>query len=94
MSVNISEKDIVLGLLPFFHIYGMIVVTHASLRSGATLVTLPSFEPVSFLETIQNHHVTWAPLVPPLVNFLAKHPMVDDYDLSGLLSAFSGNFLA
>lgn len=34
--------------------------------------------------------VTTLPLVPPLVQFLTKHPMVDKFDLSSLQSLSSG----
>jgi acyl-CoA synthetase (AMP-forming)/AMP-acid ligase II len=67
----------VLGLLPMYHVFGMLVVLHGALFSGATLVTLPKFEPESFLHTMHAHQITYAHLVPPLVNFLAKHPSVE-----------------
>ena len=48
------------------------------------MVMLPKFEPVSFLETIANHKLGLLPLVPPLVLFLNKHPMVKNYDLTNV----------
>lgn len=60
------------------------------IRIGATVVTMPKFDPVPFLETLQKYKVTYAPLVPPLINFLARHPAVAGYDLSALRVIFSG----
>ena len=73
-----------LGLLPFFHIYGMMGVLISALWQGAKVVTLPKFDPALFLSTIQKYNVTVANLVPPLILFLAKHPDVDKFDLSSL----------
>ncbi|XP_052868111.1 uncharacterized protein LOC128274066 [Anopheles cruzii] len=77
-------EQIALGLLPFFHAYGYMVVLH-SLMNQRKIVSLPKFEPTLFLSTIQKYRVTVASLAPPLLVFLAKHPLVDKYDLSSLL---------
>lgn len=90
MSLGYEEHDVVLGLLPAFHIYGKVVINQAPLRHGSTVVTLPRFEPDLFLATLQDYKVTFAPLVPPLVLFMAKHPMVAGYDLSSIDTVFSG----
>lgn len=89
-SVDIQENDVCLGLLPLYHIYGMCFIAHSCIRQGTSLVTLPKFDPIVFLETIQKYKVTWAPLVPPIVQFLARHPIVSKYDLSSLRIIFSG----
>ena len=79
-----------LGVLPFFHIYGMIIVLASSLYQGGTSVLLSKFEPEQFLQTMQKYRITNAPLVPPLILFLARHPMVNKYDLSSLNMITSG----
>jgi acyl-CoA synthetase (AMP-forming)/AMP-acid ligase II len=86
----VDEDDVVIAVLPFFHIYGMVVVMSAMLRTGATLVTLPRFELQDFLETMARHAVTRAYLVPPIILALAKHPMVEEHDLSSLRYVCSG----
>jgi len=86
----IGGGERVIAVLPFFHIYGMVVVMGACLRAGATLVTLPRFDLEQFLATMQDYRITKAYLVPPIVLALAKHPLVDEYDLSSLESIFSG----
>ncbi|GJM10469.1 MAG: AMP-dependent synthetase [Lysobacteraceae bacterium] len=87
---EMQPGDQVIGLLPLFHSYGLTVLMLGGLRGGATLVTVRQFELKSFLETLQDQRINWAHLVPPLILALAKHPMVDDYDLSGLQYVFSG----
>ncbi len=89
-AVSLFEDDVVIGLLPFFHIYGMVVIMAGVLVQGASIVTLPKFELPNFLETIQKHRITVANIVPPIVLALAKHPIVDNYDLSSLRFLGSG----
>lgn len=89
-NLDMTADDVVLGVLPAYHIYAMTVVCKAALRVGATVAMLPKFEAPTFLAAIQEHRVTWAPLVPPLVHFLAKHPAVEAADLSSLRIIFSG----
>lgn len=79
-----------IAVLPFFHIYGMMLILMHGVRSGATLVSLPRFDLAQFLECVQKYRVTNAPLVPPIVLALAKHPLVDQYDLSSLRQIGSG----
>ena len=86
----VRPGDVVLAVLPFFHIYGMVVVMGGALREGATVVTLPRFDLPEFLETIQTYRVTSLYLVPPIVLALAKHPLVDNYDLSSVNWTMSG----
>ena len=87
---GLESEDVVIAVLPFFHIYGMVVVMGVCLRVGATLVTMPRFELEDFLQTLQDYRVTMAYLVPPIVLALAKHPAVDGYDLSSLERIMSG----
>jgi acyl-CoA synthetase (AMP-forming)/AMP-acid ligase II len=54
------------------------------------VVSLPRFELEAFLRTIQDQKITRAFVAPPIVLALAKHPMVDQFDLSSLRSITSG----
>ena len=54
------------------------------------MVTLPRFDLEDFLRTIQDHKITRAFVAPPILLALAKHPLVDQYDLSSLRSILSG----
>lgn len=84
------EGTSVLGVLPFFHIYGMVANLFSSLYAGSTLVPLPKFEPELFLNAISKYKTDVVNLVPPLILFLAKHPLVDEYDLSCIRQITSG----
>jgi acyl-CoA synthetase (AMP-forming)/AMP-acid ligase II len=86
----ITSNDRAVGVLPFFHIYGMTVVMNGALREGATLVTMPRFDLESFLGLVQAHQITRANLAPPIILALAKHPLVESYDLSSLRVIISG----
>src|SRR5262249_15782936 len=79
-----------LGVLPFFHIYGMTVIMNVGLHAGATVVMLPRFDLEQCLELLQKYRVTFANVVPPIVLAFAKHPLVGNYDLSQLRAVFSG----
>ena len=87
---GMDESDVVIAVLPFFHIYGMQVLMNAGLRAGATIVTMPRFDLEQFLQLHQQHGVTRSFVAPPIVVALAKHPIVDQYDLSGVKQVFSG----
>jgi len=93
-QVNAATKnqhaDIALAVLPFFHIYGMQVLMGAMLAEGATVVTMARFDMEKVLETIQKYKCTQFFAVPPIILGLAKHPVVDNYDLSSLKKIFSG----
>jgi acyl-CoA synthetase (AMP-forming)/AMP-acid ligase II len=89
-SMPLSTDDIVVGVLPFFHIYGMTIIMNLALRAGTTIVTMPRFDLEGFLENVQEHRVTRAYVVPPIVLALATHPIVDRYDLSSLELVVSG----
>ncbi len=85
-----DDGEVALAVLPFFHIYGMQVLMNGLLSEGLTIVTLPRFDMQVALELVQERKVTRFFAVPPIVLGLAKHPMVDDYDLSSLRQIFSG----
>jgi acyl-CoA synthetase (AMP-forming)/AMP-acid ligase II len=85
-----EEGDRLIAVLPFFHIYGQVVLMAAALWQGATLVSMPRFDLEDFLRILQEQRITQAFLVPPIVLALAKHPMVDKYDLSSLGFIMSG----
>ncbi|KUH85310.1 MULTISPECIES: 4-coumarate--CoA ligase family protein [unclassified Mycobacterium] len=82
--------DTVLAVLPFFHIYGMTVLLNAALHARARLVIMGSFDLADFLANIQNHQCTIAFIAPPVAVALAKHPLIDEYDLSSLNVVMSG----
>ncbi len=85
-----KPDDRMVGVLPFFHIYGMVLILNLAIYRGVTLVTMPRFDLQQFLEIVQNYKITSLNLVPPLILALAKQPIVDDYDLSSVRIIGSG----
>ena len=77
-----EPDDVAMAVLPFFHIYGMQVMMNLHLRAGVPVVTLPRFDLEQFLRAHQDYRITRSFVAPPIVLALAKHPMVDKFDLS------------
>ncbi len=76
------------GVLPFFHIYGMVVILNLGLMRGATIITLPRFELEPFLQVLQDWPIALAQIAPPIAVALAKHPVVDRYNLRHVETIF------
>lgn len=87
---RIGPADVAVAFLPFFHIYGMTVLMNLFLQQQAKLVTMPRFELELFLRLIETHRATRLYIVPPVALALAKHPLVDQFDLSSVEEIFSG----
>jgi acyl-CoA synthetase (AMP-forming)/AMP-acid ligase II len=81
--------SVTLAILPFFHIYGMMVLLNTYLAWGGTVVTLPRFDLEVSLKLIATHRMKLLLVVPPLVLALAKHPMVAEHDLSSVRQIMS-----
>ncbi|KAF8133972.1 amp dependent CoA ligase [Boletus edulis] len=76
--------DVATGILPLYHIYGLIVSLHFLIFCGVTLVVVPRFNFTDFLQSISRHKITLLMLVPPQIVLLCKHPATKEYDLSGI----------
>jgi acyl-CoA synthetase (AMP-forming)/AMP-acid ligase II len=86
--IELDTNDVLSAVLPFFHIYGMVVLMNLGLKFGATIVVYPKFDPVAYLSGIGKYKVTISHVAPPIIGFLAKHPVVDKFDLSPLKELF------
>eukprot|EP00696_Hemimastix_kukwesjijk_P006962 gnl/Hemi2/18837_TR6241_c0_g1_i1.p1 gnl/Hemi2/18837_TR6241_c0_g1~~gnl/Hemi2/18837_TR6241_c0_g1_i1.p1 ORF type:complete len:549 (-),score=150.89 gnl/Hemi2/18837_TR6241_c0_g1_i1:132-1748(-) len=88
--VQPDEYHVVMGILPFYHIYGLVVNVLCSLFYGWKIVTMPKFELEPYLTLIQQHKSTLLYVVPPIMLALANHPIVDKFDLSSVREILSG----
>ncbi len=88
--IEITPNDRILAVLPFFHIYGMTVLLNAALYNRASLVTMPKFELPEFLRIVAEQRCTYVFVAPPVAVALAKHPLVEQFDLSSVHTVFSG----
>ena len=86
----IDGDDTLVCFLPFFHIYGLVVVMLLGLWSGATLVVMPRFELERYLDLVERHRATMLHVVPPIVVALAKGSGAGSRDLSRVRKLFSG----
>jgi acyl-CoA synthetase (AMP-forming)/AMP-acid ligase II len=89
-ALDYREDDTVIAVAPFFHALGFAVLLNAGLSAGATVVSLPRFDLEAFLRAIEDHRATGTVIVPPIALALARHPIVDRYDLSSLRFAGCG----
>ncbi|HQR39490.1 MAG TPA: AMP-binding protein [Blastocatellia bacterium] len=87
---TLDENARVLAVLPFFHIYGMVVLMNFPLYRMASCVTMPRFDLEPFLQIAQDRKVTHLYVVPPILIALAKHPVVSRFDLSSVRFVNSG----
>jgi len=72
-----TPSDTLLAVLPFYHIYGMVVIMNLGISCGARTVTMPGFDPPLYLKNLETYDVTLAHIAPPLAQFLAKSPTVE-----------------
>lgn len=76
--------DRLLGVIPFFHIYGLVNNVFMSMYSGWQLVVLSRFDLEKACRLIQDFKLTFAYIPPPVVLALSKESVVDKYDLTSL----------
>lgn len=72
------------------NLVGLVVLLHNTLFLGGKIVLLPKFDMLMYLNALQDHHATLALIVPPIALGLARHPVVDKFDLSSLRFVISG----
>jgi len=89
-SGSFEPGEVTAGFLPFFHIYGMTSLMNLHLAGGGALVTMPRFNLPQFLQICQDYRALRMWIVPPVALALAKHPLIDDYDLSSVRQVISG----
>jgi 4-coumarate--CoA ligase len=88
--LNVRPGDWSVAFLPFFHIYGQTTLMNLHLASGANLVTMPRFDLALFLRLCADYRTPQMFVAPPVAVALAKHPVVDQFDLSATRRLFSG----
>ncbi len=86
---RITERDTLLIFLPFYHIYGTMLMGKA-VAAGATQVIMERFDLVTSLTLIQEHRVTLLYSVPPVLLAYASFPELKKYDVSSVRYVMSG----
>jgi long-chain acyl-CoA synthetase len=85
-------SEIMVGVLPLFHVFAMTVVMNFSLHIGAKMILLPRFELDTVLKTIDKKRPTFFPAVPTIYIAISGHPDIaaKKYDLSSIKLCLSG----
>ena len=84
-------KEIMLGALPYFHVFGLSTAMNLSVSQGWAQILVPRPQPEPLLEAIKSFRPTFAPLVPTMYIGMLNHPGIKDVDMSCLKGAFSGS---
>jgi long-chain acyl-CoA synthetase len=86
----VGPDDVVYGVLPLFHVYGLNGVLGQVLRQHATLVVVEGFDPDRSLEEIERHRVTVVPVAPTvLAHWRARDDLAER--LAGVRTVMSGS---
>lgn len=84
-------QEKILGILPFFHVFGMTAVMNFGIYLANTIVLVPKFQVDELLETIQKEKPTYFPGAPTMYIAIINHPKVKEFDLSSIEACISGS---
>jgi long-chain acyl-CoA synthetase len=87
---DVREDDIIITVLPLFHVFGLSSILNIAVRFGCTMSLIPRFDAGTVLAAIQRHHATIFEGVPTMFMALLQHPQLDQYDVGSLRVAISG----
>ncbi len=88
---EVGPENTVLGLLPYFHIYGLTVCVNFATAIGATLAPYPRFVPREVLKAIEKVRPTIFPCAPAVFKSLLQQKDIDKFDLSPINYCISGS---
>ncbi|RAU07932.1 long-chain fatty acid--CoA ligase [Bacillus pumilus] len=91
MYKTIRGKERILGIIPFFHVYGMTTVLNLAVKEGHQMILLPRFDVADTLKTIEKQKPTLFPGAPTMYIALLHHPNIEKYDLSSISACLSGS---
>jgi long-chain acyl-CoA synthetase len=86
-----NGTEIMLGALPYFHVFGMSCSMNLSVYRGWSQVLVPKPQPETLLEAIRHFKPTFAPLVPTMYIGMLSHPDLKKTDMSCIKGCFSGS---
>ncbi|GGJ70666.1 long-chain acyl-CoA synthetase [Anoxybacillus voinovskiensis] len=84
-------EEVILGVLPFFHVYGMTTIMNLSIMQAYKMILLPKFDVETVLKTIEKKKPTLFPGAPTMYIALLNHPNLANYDLSSIKVCISGS---
>lgn len=87
---KLDDTDVVYGVLPLFHIFGLNVVLAYSLMRGSSIVLVERFDPMTAIETIRDRNVTLIPGAPPLWMAFEQMPNLPRDTFAKVRTALTG----
>ena len=88
--VELSEKDVVMGCLPLFHVFGLTCGLNASVLKGSCLTLIPRFDPDKALQIVARDQVTVFEGVPTMYAGMLHAETADEADMTSLRACISG----
>jgi long-chain acyl-CoA synthetase len=85
-----NEHDVIVGVLPFFHVFANACVLNRTVLNGGTIAMLPRFNAGQCLKTVSRTRATSMPGVPTMYQALLDHPDIGKTDFSSLNVCISG----
>jgi acyl-CoA synthetase (AMP-forming)/AMP-acid ligase II len=87
---DFSRSDVMMSVLPFFHIYGLVVLLHGMMNVGAAQVIFPRFDMELYAQKLAQHRATCLFVAPPIMVGFAKHPAIQHVERSSVRTIMSG----
>jgi long-chain acyl-CoA synthetase len=85
-----GERDVILGVLPFFHVFANACVLNRTVFNGGCIAMLPRFQAGQALKTLDRTAATAMPGVPTMYQALLDHPDLEKTDFSSLRVCVAG----
>lgn len=94
-QIRKGGKNTYLGVLPWYHSFGMTVAMLSACNSGNRLVCIPDPRAgnppfTEVLKAVQKHKATVVPAVPTIYVAFTNHPLIDKFDLRSIIACASG----
>ena len=86
-----GADEIMLGALPFFHVFGLTTAMNLAIYLGWGDILVPKPQAAQLLEAITKYKPTFAPLVPTMYIGILHHPDIEKVDLTSIKGCFSGS---
>lgn len=88
--LKMNNADVIVTVLPMFHVFCLTVALNAPLINGATLLIVPRFSPEAIFDLVKTYHATFFAGVPTMYNFLLQYDKAQSEDLKSLRMCVSG----
>ncbi|KAF5689291.1 phenylacetyl ligase [Fusarium circinatum] len=90
-KVDGIDTQVMLGVLPFSHVFGLMLITHLGTYRGDEIIVMPRFEFEPFLAAVSRFQIHQLPIVPPIViQMLDRRDLCRKYDLSSVRFVYTG----